>query len=119
MRKFIGSAGEFARTPSVILFVTSLFASYFLLEYHYSPKYLDAEPAVSPAGCPAQSAHGLNSSAGWTNILPNAYAGRSCPFDNVDIIIPYTGRREIMVLGYLFRSIMMFVPCYRKVRVEI
>jgi hypothetical protein len=46
--------------------------------------------------------------------VPHIYNNQPCPFDNMDIFIPFTGRREIITLTYLFKSILAFVPCYRQ-----
>jgi len=37
----------------------------------------------------------------------------ACPLDNVDVLV-FTGSRDLLVLQYLWRSIELFLPCYRE-----
>lgn len=38
---------------------------------------------------------------------------RPCPLDNVDLVL-FTGKRDLLTLDYLWKSIDLFVPCYRR-----
>jgi hypothetical protein len=49
--------------------------------------------------------------------IPHQFSNQPCPFDHVDFVVPFTGRREMMMVDYLMKSIMMFVPCYRQMHI--
>jgi hypothetical protein len=48
------------------------------------------------------------------NILHNS---GPCPFDDLDIIIPLVGRRDLLLLDALLKSIQNFMPCYREMHI--
>jgi hypothetical protein len=49
---------------------------------------------------------------------PHPHDGRAgCALSNVDVIVPFTGKRDVLNLENLYKSMMLFLPCYRKMHI--